>query len=102
MVGSTIDHRLTSPCHVRRRIVTRTILAVGSRPNRLERLPPQYFAGLLTRVAAAAAQAGPPVIGLGRGNPAGGPPAHVVEALGAAASPPRLHGYAPVCRLGPP
>src|SRR5258708_12464675 len=74
MVGSTIDHRLTSPCHVRRRIVTRTILAVGSRPNRLERLPQQYFPGLLPRVAAPAAQEGPPVIDLGRGNPEGSPP----------------------------
>ncbi len=95
MVGSTIDHRLTSPCHVRRRIVTRTILAVGSRPNRLERLPPQYFAGLLARVAAAAAQEGPPVIDLGRGNPEVGPPEHVVEALRTAAARPDLHGYAP-------
>jgi aminotransferase len=68
---------------------------VGSRPNRLERLPPQYFAGLLARVAAAASQGGPPVIDLGRGNPEVGPPAHVVEALRAAAARPDVHGYGP-------
>jgi aminotransferase len=68
---------------------------VGSRPNRLERLPSQYFAGLLARVAAAAAQEGPPIVDLGRGNPEVGPPAHVVEALRAAASRPDVHGYGP-------
>ena len=68
---------------------------MGSRPNRLERLPSQYFAGLLARVAAAAAQEGPPIIDLGRGNPEVGPPAHVVDALRAAAARPDVHGYAP-------
>ena len=61
------------------------------RPNRLERLPPQYFAALLRRVAAA----GPDVVDLGRGNPEVGPPPHVVEALRAAAARPDVHGYAP-------
>jgi L-glutamine---4-(methylsulfanyl)-2-oxobutanoate aminotransferase len=65
------------------------------RPERLERLPPQYFAKLLARVSAAAAVDGPPVIDLGRGNPELGPPAHVVEALRAAAARPDVHGYAP-------
>ena len=60
-------------------------------PKRLERLPPQYFAELLGRVAAAGAD----VVDLGRGNPESGPPAHVVEALQRAASRPDVHGYAP-------
>ena len=54
---------------------------VRPRPARLERLPQQYFVALLGRVAAAAAEAGPPLVDLGRGNPELGPPAHVVEAL---------------------
>ena len=65
------------------------------RPRRLERLPEQYFAALLGRVAAAAADGGPPVVDLGRGNPEVGPPPHVVEALTEAAARPDVHGYAP-------
>jgi aminotransferase len=65
------------------------------RPRRLERLPEQYFAALLGQVAAAAADGGPPVIDLGRGNPEVGPPPHVVEALREAAAGPDVHGYAP-------
>jgi aminotransferase len=60
-------------------------------PERLSRLPPQYFAALLGRVAAA----GDDVVDLGRGNPESGPPAHVVEALERAAARPDVHGYAP-------
>ena len=60
-------------------------------PERLERLPPQYFATLLRRVAAA----GDGVVDLGRGNPESGPPAHVVEALQRAAARPDVHGYPP-------
>ena len=65
------------------------------RPRRLERLPEQYFAALLGRVAAAAADGGPPIVDLGRGNPEVGPPPHVVEALKEAAARPDVHGYAP-------
>jgi aminotransferase len=65
------------------------------RPDRLGRLPPQYFASLLGRVAAAAAEGGPRVLDLGRGNPEVGPPPHVVEALRTAAARPDVHGYAP-------
>jgi aminotransferase len=65
------------------------------RPNRLERLPEQYFTGLLARVAAAAAAEGEPLVDLGRGNPETGPPAHVVEALAEAARRPEAHGYPP-------
>jgi aminotransferase len=64
---------------------------VRPRPNRLERLPPQYFAALLRRVA----DAGVDVVDLGRGNPEVGPPAHVVEALHRSAARPDVHGYAP-------
>lgn len=63
------------------------------RPDRLERLPDQYFVALLGRVAAAAAQAGPPLVDLGRGNPEMGPPPHVIEALRASALEPDVHGY---------
>src|SRR5262249_3978211 len=65
------------------------------RPRRLDRLPEQYFAALLGRIAAVAADGGPPVIDLGRGNPEVGPPEHVVEALREAAGRPDGHGYAP-------
>ena len=65
------------------------------RPDRLERLPEQYFARLLARVAAAAAAEGDEVIDLGRGNPDIGPPQHVIDALSAAANDPSAHGYPP-------
>jgi len=60
------------------------------RPNRLERLPEQYFGALLARVAAAGE-----VVDLGRGNPETGPPQHVVDALTEAANRPTAHGYPP-------
>jgi aminotransferase len=66
-----------------------------ARPERLERLPEQYFSVLLARVAAAAAHEGEPLIDLGRGNPDVGPPPHVAQALGRAARRPDMHGYAP-------
>jgi len=67
---------------------------VPRRPQRLERLPEQYFATLLTRVAEAAAAPGEPLVDLGRGNPETGPPEHVIEAVRAAAQRPDVHGYA--------
>jgi aminotransferase len=69
---------------------------VGTRPERLRRLPQQYFVALLGRVAAAAAEDGLPLVDLGRGNPEQGPPAHVVEALVGLARRPDVHGYAPI------
>jgi aminotransferase len=69
---------------------------VGVRPQRLVRLPEQYFAALLGRVAAAAAQEGPTLVDFGRGNPEVGPPPHVVEALRKAALEPTAHGYSPI------
>jgi aminotransferase len=68
---------------------------VRPRPARLERLPEQYFTSLLTRVAAARAAEGEPLLDLGRGNPEVGPPPHVVERLAEAARDPRAHGYPP-------
>src|SRR5438309_10230274 len=75
---------------------TNTIPMVRPRPARLKRLPQQYFVTLLGRVAAAAAEDGPPLVDLGRGNPETGPPAHVIEALRASALEPDVHGYAPI------
>jgi L-glutamine---4-(methylsulfanyl)-2-oxobutanoate aminotransferase len=69
------------------------------RPERLERLPEQYFTALLARVAAAAAREGEPLVDLGRGNPDVGPPPHVAEALDRAARRPDTHGYAPFAGL---
>jgi aminotransferase len=68
---------------------------VRARPDRLERLPEQYFTRLLARVAAAAAEKGEPLVDLGRGNPDLPPPAHVVEALAASARSTEAHGYPP-------
>jgi aminotransferase len=66
-----------------------------TRPARVERLPQQYFGELLATVARHAARDGEPLIDLGRGNPETGPPAHVVEALTAAAHRDNVHGYSP-------
>jgi L-glutamine---4-(methylsulfanyl)-2-oxobutanoate aminotransferase len=74
---------------------------VRPRPARLERLPAQYFAGLLSRVAAAHREHGEEVVDLGRGNPDVPPPSHVVERLIASAREPTslVHGYAPFAGL---
>jgi aminotransferase len=72
---------------------------VRERPERLNRLPEQYFTSLLARVAAAAAKAGEPLVDLGRGNPEVGPPEHVVRALAESAARPDVHGYAPFSGL---
>ena len=69
------------------------------RPDRLGRLPQQYFVSLLARVAAAAEAEGDPLVDLGRGNPDVGPPAHVVARLAEAARHPGAHGYAPIRSL---
>jgi L-glutamine---4-(methylsulfanyl)-2-oxobutanoate aminotransferase len=72
---------------------------VREHPQRLQRLPEQYFMVLLARVSAAAAAEGAPLVDLGRGNPEVGPPSHVVEALQAAAAREEAHGYAPFSGL---
>ena len=51
------------------------------RPDRLSRLPEQYFGALLGRIAGSAAVEGAPVVDLGRGNPETGPPPHVIATL---------------------
>jgi L-glutamine---4-(methylsulfanyl)-2-oxobutanoate aminotransferase len=68
-------------------------------PERIERLPEQYFTTLLARVAAAARDEGEPLVDLGRGNPEVGPPAHVVQALAEGAARRDVHGYAPFAGL---
>jgi aminotransferase len=65
------------------------------RPERIERLPPQYFGGLLARVAGQTAIEGDLLVDLGRGNPETGPPAHVIEALAEGAWRETAHGYTP-------
>ncbi len=69
------------------------------RPARLERLPEQYFAKLLARVAVAAAGDGEPLVDLGRGNPDVPPPEHVMRALAESAARSDTHGYAPFAGL---
>ncbi len=64
-------------------------------PQRVERLPQQYFTALLARVSAAAGLDGAPLVDLGRGNPEVGPPQHVIDALASAANEPSAHGYPP-------
>jgi aminotransferase len=68
---------------------------VRQRPQRLDRLPEQYFGVLLARVAAGARAEGEPLVDLGRGNPETGPPQHVIDALAEAANRPAAHGYTP-------
>jgi aminotransferase len=69
------------------------------RPQRLERLPEQYFTRLLAKVSAAAALDGEPLVDLGRGNPDVPPPEHVVRALAESAARSDTHGYAPFAGL---
>ena len=66
-------------------------------PDRIERLPEQYFTTLLARVLAA----GEDVIDVGRGNPDVPPPPHVIEALVESARElvPAVHGYPPFAGL---
>jgi L-glutamine---4-(methylsulfanyl)-2-oxobutanoate aminotransferase len=66
-----------------------------SEPPLFGRLPEQYFTRILTAVAAARAEPGPPVIDLGRGNPDLPPPPHAIEALREAAheTTVKMHGY---------
>lgn len=68
-----------------------------TRPDRLGRLPEQFFTGILAAVAHAQTLPGPPIIDLGRGNP-DLPPPHAREAVAAAldeTATPAVHGYPP-------
>src|SRR5919197_2134204 len=67
--------------------------AAQHRPDRLARLPEQYFVALRRLVEAAAGAPGERLVDLARGNPEAGPPPHVVDALCAAARRPIAHGY---------
>jgi aminotransferase len=71
------------------------------RPERLDRLPEQYFMRLLAQVQEEARRDGEPLVDLGRGNPDIPPPTHVVEALVESAREPTtaVHGYAPFSGL---
>ncbi len=60
----------------------------------LGRLPEQFFARLVGKVAAKI-RAGHDVINLGQGNPDLPTPPHIVEALKKAADKPKLHSYSP-------
>ncbi|WP_332910017.1 pyridoxal phosphate-dependent aminotransferase [Paenibacillus sonchi] len=60
----------------------------------LQSLPKQFFAALVARASMASA-AGHDVINLGQGNPDMPTPAHIVEALQAAAANPLNHKYPP-------
>jgi aminotransferase len=70
----------------------------GAAPPLFERLPAQFFTGILAAAAAARGAPGPPLVDLGRGNPDLPPPPHAVEALREAAlefATPVVHGYPP-------
>jgi aminotransferase len=67
-------------------------------PALFDRLPEQYFAGMLAAVEAARAAPGERLIDLGRGNPDLPPPREAVEAVRDAAletATPLVHGYPP-------
>ena len=62
--------------------------------NKLQQLPPQFFAKLVQKVANAVAE-GRDVINLGQGNPDQPTPPHIVKALQEAANNPQTHRYSP-------
>jgi aminotransferase len=68
---------------------------MSGRPDRLQRLPEQYFGSLLARVSAARNAKQLPLVDLGRGNPETAPPEYVVETLVTVATESTAHGYAP-------
>ena len=72
-----------------------------ARPDRIDRLPSQYFTSLLARVAAVAARGRRAARGSRPRQPDVPPPAHVIEALAASAREPTpaVHGYAPFAGL---
>ncbi|KGR85782.1 pyridoxal phosphate-dependent aminotransferase [Lysinibacillus odysseyi] len=62
--------------------------------NRLQQLPPQFFAALVGKVTKAVAE-GRDIINLGQGNPDQPTPPHIIEALQEAAADPLTHKYSP-------
>ena len=67
---------------------------MDARPERLQRLPEQYFSGLFARVQAAAHADGEPLVDFARGNPEVGPPPHVLDRLAEASHEEGSHSYA--------
>src|SRR5919197_889721 len=93
----TNEQKLLSPTEMTTRLWPSALEkreAVQRRPERLARLPEQYFVALRRLVEAAAGAAGEPLVDLSRGNPELGPPPHVVDALCTAAHRRIAHGYA--------
>jgi aminotransferase len=66
-----------------------------TQPERLKRLPEQYFGALLASVTRQSAKGPQPIIDLGRGNPETGPPTPVIEAATRAMQYSDAHGYSP-------
>ncbi len=62
--------------------------------NKLQQLPPQFFASLVQKVGSAVAE-GRDVINLGQGNPDQPTPPHIVKALQESAENPLSHKYSP-------
>ncbi|OZU87439.1 LL-diaminopimelate aminotransferase [Virgibacillus indicus] len=62
--------------------------------DRLNNLPPQFFAKLAQNVTAAVAE-GRDIINLGQGNPDQPTPPHIVKAVQEAAEKPEMHKYSP-------
>lgn len=62
--------------------------------NKLQQLPPQFFASLVQKVGTAVAE-GRDVINLGQGNPDQPTPPHIVKALQESAENPLSHKYSP-------
>jgi len=62
--------------------------------NKLQQLPPQFFASLVQKVGAAVAE-GRDVINLGQGNPDQPTPPHIVKTLQESAENPLSHKYSP-------
>lgn len=62
--------------------------------NKLQHLPPQFFASLVQKVGAAVAE-GRDVINLGQGNPDQPTPPHIVKTLQESAENPLSHKYSP-------
>src|SRR5262249_32931950 len=97
--GASAAPRLARATACLRLTTSPRLPAMRQPPERIERLPEQYFTRLLASVATAAAAEGERLVDLGRGNPEVGPPEHVVRALAQAAARPEVHGYAPFSGL---
>jgi L-glutamine---4-(methylsulfanyl)-2-oxobutanoate aminotransferase len=93
-VASRNDHRPSHAASLTLRLGAYD-RSVRRAPDRVERLPQQYFTALLAEVSRHAALDGEPLVDLGRGNPEVGPAQHVIDALAEAANAQEAHGYPP-------